>query len=75
MARGTKSVNVIGERRPQDHEDEDQPDMVGFPYRTNRTLDHAARMLTALGRAGGQVPEASPEVGPPEDRVRDYCQQ
>jgi hypothetical protein len=49
--------------------------MVGLPYRTDRTLDHLARMLTALGATCGQVPEASPEIGAAEDRVRNYRKQ
>jgi hypothetical protein len=32
-------------------------------------------MLTALGATCGQVPEASPEIGAAEDRVRNYRKQ
>ena len=65
----------LREGGPQDHEDEDQPDVVGFPYRPDGMLDRGARMRTSLRPAGGQVPESGAEVGTAEDRVRDNGQQ
>ena len=48
---------------PEDHEHEDQPDVVRLPDRRHRALDHAAHAPAALGPAGGEVPEAGAEVG------------
>src|SRR3712207_7452205 len=46
-----------GERRPEDDEDEDQPDVVGLPHRGDRVLDELALAGAAPGAAGEQVPE------------------
>ena len=38
------------ERRPDDHQHEDQPDVVGLPHRAHRALDHPAHAAAALAR-------------------------
>src|SRR5215211_1599157 len=65
----------LGERGPQDDEDEDQPDVVGFPHRTDRTFDGGAGAPASLGAARGQVPEPGPEVGAAEDRIGHHGQE
>ncbi len=58
------------ERGPQHDEAEDQPDVVGFPHRTDRVLDQAPRPFAARRAAGGQIPEPRAEVGAAEQCVR-----
>ena len=60
-------------RRPEDHQREDEPDVVGLPHRPQRErhppLDPAAE--TAVARAHRQqLPDAGAEVGAAEDRVQ-----
>ena len=59
----------FGERGPQHHEAEDQPDVVGLPHRPDRVVDQRARPLAARRAAGGEVPEPRAEVGAAEQRV------
>jgi hypothetical protein len=54
----------------QQHEDEDEPHVVGFPDRAERVLDQTAAGHGTVATAGEQVPEAAAEVGAAEQRVR-----
>ena len=59
----------LGEARPEHHEAEDQPHVVGLPHGPDRVVDHPAGTITAVGAAGDEVPEPGAEVGAAEDRV------
>ena len=59
----------LGERRPEHHEDEDQPHVVRLPDRPDRPGDQGSRALAALAAPGHQGPEPGAEVGAAEDRV------
>ena len=59
----------LGEAGPQHDEDEDQPDVVGLPHRSDGVVDHLPRARPALGAAGDEVPEAGAEVGAAEHGV------
>ena len=59
----------LGEAGPQHDEDEDQPDVVGLPDRSDRVVDDLAGTLAAVGAAGDEVPEPGAEVGAAEHGV------
>ncbi len=60
----------LGEAGPPDHQDVDQPDVVGLPHRTDAVVDQGAQLAAALGSAGGQVEEPGAEVGAAEQGVQ-----
>ena len=68
--RGEDRLERGRERRPEHHEDEDQPDVVGFPHRADRPVDQLARAPAAAASAGDQAPEPGPEVRSAEHHVR-----
>ena len=68
--RGEDRLERGRERRPEHHEDEDQPDVVGLPDRADRPVDQLARAPAAVAAAGDQAPEPGPEVRAAEHRVR-----
>ena len=65
----------LRERRPQHDEDEDQPDVVGFPHRSDRVFDDRPRAGAAFRAARGQVPEPGPEIGAAEHGVGEHRRQ
>ena len=60
--------------REQQHDAEDQPDVIGFPNGADRVCDRFA-LLRAARTAGECVPNAAAEIGAAENRVERDRQQ
>ena len=58
------------EARPKDDEDEDQPDVVRLPYRSDCPVDQRARPAAAVAAAGEEAPEPGPEIRASEHGVQ-----
>ncbi len=63
----------LGECRPEEDEDVDEPHVVRLPHGTDRLVDLMAEVGATLGVTGGQVPEPAPEVGAAEQGIGDHA--
>src|SRR4029450_6685082 len=67
IERGHDGGERAGERRPQDDQYEDQPDVVGLPHRADGVLDQVPLPCAPAGASGEQVPDSRAEVGTAEE--------